>query len=57
VWDGVTVEDFGRFLGWLRTGDSPTVVSIERRPARFSEGTVALRMQAVCSCVSGDLCH
>jgi site-specific recombinase XerD len=48
-WDGVTVEDFGRFLGWLRTGDSPAVVSIERRPARFSEGTVALRLQAVCS--------
>ncbi len=48
-WDGVTVEDFGRFLGWLRTGDSPAVVSIERRPARFSEGTVALRVQAVCS--------
>ena len=49
AWDGVTVEDFGRFLGWLRTGDSPTVVSIERRPARFGEGTVALRVQAVCS--------
>ena len=49
AWDAVTVEDFGRFLGWLRTGDSPTVVSIERRPARFSEGTVALRVQAVCS--------
>jgi Phage integrase, N-terminal SAM-like domain len=47
--DAVTVEDFGRFLGWLRTGDSPAVVSIERRPARFSEGTVALRVQAVCS--------
>jgi hypothetical protein len=25
------------------------MVSIERRPARFSEGTVALRVQAVCS--------
>ena len=50
AWDGVTVEDFGRFLGWVRTGDSPTVTSIERRPARFSEGTVALRVQAVCSC-------
>ena len=49
AWDGVTVEDFGRFLGWLRTGISPTVVSIERRPARFGEGTVALRVQAVCS--------
>jgi len=49
AWDAVTVEDFGRFLGWLRTGDSPAVVSIERRPARFSEGTVALRVQAVCS--------
>ena len=49
AWDEVTVEDFGRFLGWLRTGDSPSLVSIERRPARFSEGTVALRVQAVCS--------
>jgi integrase len=48
-WNALTVEDFGRFLGWLRTGDSPPVVSIERRPARFSEGTVALRVQAVCS--------
>jgi integrase len=49
AWDRVTVEDFGRFLGWLRTGDSPVVTSIERRAARFSEGTVALRVQAVCS--------
>jgi hypothetical protein len=49
AWDAVTVEDLGRFLGWLRTGDSPTMVSIERRPARFSEGTVALWVQAVCS--------
>ena len=49
AWDEVTVEDFGRFLGWLRSGDSPAVASIERRPARFSEGTVALRLQAVCS--------
>ena len=30
-WDAVTVEDLGRFLGWLRTGDSPASVSIERR--------------------------
>jgi integrase len=49
AWDGVTVEDFGRFLGWLRSGDEPGLASIERRPARFSEGTVALRLQAVCS--------
>ena len=48
-WDAVTVEDLGRFLGWLRTGDSPALVSIERRQARFSEGTIALRLQAVCS--------
>jgi integrase len=48
-WDAVTVEDLGRFLGWLRTGDWPALVSIERRPARFSEGTIALRLQAVCS--------
>lgn len=48
-WDAVTVEDLGRFLGWLRTGDSPALVWIERRSARFSEGTIALRLQAVCS--------
>jgi Phage integrase, N-terminal SAM-like domain len=30
AWDAVTVEDLGRFLGWLRTGDSPTMVSIDR---------------------------
>lgn len=49
AWDAVMVEDLGRFLGWLRTGDSPALVSIERRQARFSEGTIALRLQAVCS--------
>lgn len=48
-WDAVSVEDLARFLGWLRTGDSPALVSIERRQARFSEGTIALRLQAVCS--------
>jgi integrase len=49
AWDAVTIEDLGRFLGWLRSGDEPALTSIERRPARFSEGTVALRLQAVCS--------
>jgi len=49
AWDAVTIEDLGRFLGWLRSGDEPGLASIERRPARFSEGTVALRLQAVCS--------
>ena len=49
AWDAVTAEDLGRFLGWLRIGDSPVLVSIERRAARFSEGTIALRLQAVCS--------
>jgi hypothetical protein len=49
VWDAVTIEDLGRFLGWLRSGDEPGLAPIERRAARFSEGTVALRLQAVCS--------
>ena len=31
AWDGVTLEAAGGFLGWLRTGDGPQVVSIERR--------------------------
>jgi integrase len=49
AWDAVMVEDLGRFLGWLRTSDSRALVSIERRAARFREGTIALRLQAVCS--------
>jgi len=48
-WDGVAVEDLGRFLGWLRSGDEPRLASIERRPARFGEGTIAVRLQAVSS--------
>jgi hypothetical protein len=38
-WDAVTLEDFGAFLTWPRSGDRPEVGSIERRPARFSEST------------------
>ena len=50
AWDAVTLEHAGRFLAWLRTGDGPQVVSIERRPARFAESTIAARLQAVLSC-------
>ncbi|HEY2763976.1 MAG TPA: tyrosine-type recombinase/integrase [Pseudonocardiaceae bacterium] len=49
-WDAVTLEDFGAFLSWLRTGDGPGVVSIGRRAARFSESTIAVRLRAVISC-------
>ena len=49
-WDAVTLEDFGGFLTWLRTGDEPEVASIERRPARFAESTIAARLRAVISC-------
>jgi integrase len=49
-WDAVTVENFGAFLTWLRAGDEPEVVSIERRPARFAESTIAARLRAVISC-------
>ena len=50
AWDAVTLEAVGGFLAWLRTGDGPQVVSIERRPARFAESTIAARLQAVMSC-------
>src|SRR6516162_1517829 len=50
AWDAVTLEHAGRFLAWLRTGDGPQVVSIEHRPARFAESTIAARLQAVLSC-------
>jgi integrase len=49
-WDAVRLEDFGAFLTWLRSGDRPEVTSIERRPARFSESTIAVRLAAVISC-------
>jgi integrase len=49
-WDAVTVEHFGAFLSWLRTGDEPGVASIERRAARFAESTIAARLRAVISC-------
>jgi integrase len=49
-WDAVTLESFGAFLTWLRTGDGPGVASIERRSARFAESTVAARLRAVVSC-------
>jgi site-specific recombinase XerD len=49
-WDTVTVEDFGGFLTWLRTGDGPELVSIQPRPARFAESTVAVRLRAVLAC-------
>lgn len=49
-WDAVTLQDFGGFLTWLRGGDEPGVISIERRPARFSESTIAVRLAAVISC-------
>src|SRR6478735_7526172 len=52
VWDAVTLENFGAFLTWLRTGDEPEVVSIERRGARFAESTISARLGAVLSCAN-----
>ena len=49
-WDAVTLENFGAFLTWLRTGDGPEVASIERRRARFAESTIAARLGALISC-------
>ena len=49
-WDAVTLQDFGGFLTWLRTGDGPGLASIEQRAARFAESTVSARLGAVLSC-------
>jgi integrase len=49
-WGAVTLEDFGGFLTWLRTGEDPEVTSIDARPARFAESTIAVRLRAVLSC-------
>ena len=48
-WDVVTLEDFGGFLTWLRTGDGREVVSIEPRMSRFAESAIAVRLRAVTS--------
>lgn len=48
-WRAAQLEDFGRFLGWLRTGDTPAVASIAEREPRFAERTIALRLHAVAS--------
>src|SRR5438876_3253419 len=45
AWDAVSLDSAGGFLAWLRTGDGPRVVSIGQRAARFSESTVAARLQ------------
>jgi integrase len=49
AWDAVTLEDFGGFLTWLRTGDGPALVPLEPGQARFEESTIAVRLRAVLS--------
>ncbi|MFE2849483.1 tyrosine-type recombinase/integrase [Streptomyces scopuliridis] len=49
-WDVVTLEDFGAFLTWLRTGEGPQVTSLTPGAARFGESTVAVRLRGVLSC-------
>jgi len=48
-WDEVGVDDFGGFLNWLRTGDSPQLTSIHPGEPRFSEATMNVRLRAVIS--------
>ncbi|HUK73361.1 MAG TPA: hypothetical protein VLW50_32185 [Streptosporangiaceae bacterium] len=50
AWDGETLEAVGGLPAWPRAADGPRVVSIERRPARFAESTIAARPQAVMWC-------
>ncbi|TJZ91328.1 tyrosine-type recombinase/integrase [Actinacidiphila oryziradicis] len=50
AWDAVTLEDFGGFLTWLRTGEDPQVAALTPGQARFGESTVAVRLRAVLSC-------
>jgi len=47
AWDEVRIDDFGAFLTWLRTGHGSEVTAIIDRPARFSEATISVRLQAV----------
>lgn len=47
-WDAVTLENFGVFLTWLRTGDGPEVVLLPRRAE--SIGTAAEALAESCRC-------
>src|SRR5574340_1358819 len=49
-WDRVSLEDFGGFLIWLRTGADPEVIELRPVEARFAESTIAVRLRAVLSC-------
>ncbi len=49
AWDKLAVAEVGGFLAWLRSGDSPRVSSMQPRPARFAEATIANRLHAVMS--------
>jgi integrase len=48
-WQSVTLDGFGGFLTWLRTGDGLRVASIGPHAPRFGESTVAVRLRAVTS--------
>lgn len=50
AWDAVTLEDFGGFLTWLRTGEGPRVAALQPSTAQFAESTIAVRLRAVLSC-------
>lgn len=46
-WSTVSIERFGEFLGWLRTGLPPDVAPVVEMPRRLSDATIAIRLQAV----------
>jgi len=48
AWDDVTIDDLGRFLQWLRSGDEAGVVALHR-DTRFAESTVQQRLAAISS--------
>lgn len=51
-WDRVSLDAFGGFLTWLRTGADPEVVGLRAVESRFTESTIAVRLRAVLSCYS-----
>jgi site-specific recombinase XerD len=48
-WDEVGAQDFADYLTWLRTGLGPQVAALGSVESRFSEQTIAVRLQAVYS--------
>src|SRR6478736_5418993 len=54
-WDAVTLENFGSFLTWLRTGDGPAVIRVRHRRRTAPPILTPVQIERICeACASWD---